>query len=189
METSKQPAQPKMGTEIGKEAGTFTVGLAKEGERSAVVLGAARLDVSLEHLLKAILCHNPGGDDNLFDVERPIGSFSAKTALAYRLGLIDPEMEHALQMVRKIRNSFAHSTDVATLANSPHKDRVEELAKAATKSSHWLGLNDQVEKLISNPTLAKFATAVTVMLIIIETIATLSEHSHPRVVASFSLNP
>jgi hypothetical protein len=56
---------------FSQELSDFVVGLAEEGERSAVVLGAVRLDVALERLLTQVTRHHPGGADNLFDPERP----------------------------------------------------------------------------------------------------------------------
>ena len=58
---------------ISSEISTFLTDLAQEGERSAVVLGAARLDVGLEKLLKGLMHHHPDGNDNLFDPDRPLG--------------------------------------------------------------------------------------------------------------------
>jgi hypothetical protein len=118
---------------LSQEVGDFVVGLAREGERAAVVLGAARLDVSLENLLKKLMHPHPGGSDNLFDSQRPLSSFSTKIALAYRLGVIDRSFEHALQMVRKIRNDFAHSIAVASLSAPPYKNQLNELIKDVKK--------------------------------------------------------
>ncbi len=50
--------------ERGGDLGKFVAGLAEEGERSAVVLGASRADSLLEELLKATMRRHPGGSDN-----------------------------------------------------------------------------------------------------------------------------
>jgi len=149
--------------ERGRDLGKFVAGLADEGERSAVVLGASRADLILDELLKATMRRHPGGSDNLFDVDRPLGSFSARIALAFRLGLIDEACEHALQMPRKIRNDFAHSTTRASLSESRHKSRVVELVREAKKCGTRY---EQFEPLFKKyePTLKAFCTAVTVVL-------------------------
>lgn len=104
--------------------------LASEGERSLVIGGAARIDVAVERLLKAVMSRAPRGkDDNLFHPDRPLGTFSAKINLAYRLGLLDDNIEHALQMVRKIRNDFAHATHDIRLLQPSHPDRVREIVE------------------------------------------------------------
>ena len=100
--------------EISLEVRTMIEGLMKEGERAAVVVGAARLELALEHLLKKVMQENPGGSDDLFDSDRNLGTFSAKIATAFRLGLIDLDIEHCLQLIRRIRNDFAHSIGTET---------------------------------------------------------------------------
>ena len=71
--------------ELVDETQALVLGLMKEGERAAVVVGAARLDLALEHMLKRVMRQHPGGQDNLFDPDRPLGTFSAKIGLAFRL--------------------------------------------------------------------------------------------------------
>ncbi len=83
------------------------------------------------------MSHHPGGQDNLFDPDRPLGTFSAKINLAYRLGLISDDIEHAMQMIRRIRNEFAHSVEKASLSDGSHKSRVVELARAMSKADSW----------------------------------------------------
>jgi hypothetical protein len=111
------------------ELGTFIEGLASESDRSAVIVGAARLDVGLERLLKKAMSHQPGGQDNLFDIDRPLGTFGAKILLAYRLGLIDRDTESILQMIRRMRNDFAHSLETASLSDGPARSRTAEIAR------------------------------------------------------------
>lgn len=106
------------------EARKIAIQLLKEGGRGAVLLGAARLDYALERLLKAVMHPHVGGDDNLFDPDRPLGTFSAKISLAYRLGLIEKPVENALQMIRKVRNDFAHSFGDTNLAEQTYQNRL-----------------------------------------------------------------
>jgi DNA-binding MltR family transcriptional regulator len=73
--------------------------------------------------------HCPGGNDDLFDPDRPLGTFSAKITLAYRLGLVDDRVEKCLQLIRKIRNGFAHATTQVSLAESAHRNRLSEITK------------------------------------------------------------
>jgi hypothetical protein len=163
-----------------QETTNFVVSLAKEGERAAVVLGAARLDVSLERLLKKLMRPHPRGSDNLFDPDRPVGSFSAKIALAYRLGVIDRNFEHALQMIRKIRNAFAHSINVASLGDPPHNGQLNELITEVRKDGdlfdnmvYSLGQAGLPEKLLN------FCAAVIVLLIGLEMLEAVSVQMQP----------
>lgn len=157
------------GQGVGEDAAVFVQGLAKESDRSAVILGAARLDVSLERLLKAVMSHHPGGNDNLFDGDRPLSTFSAKIAVAHRLRLIDNDVEHALQMVRKIRNDFAHSVEEATLSVTPNRDRAMELAKTVSKDRYYSERRDKLREIVGRKTLADFCAAMTVLIINLET--------------------
>jgi hypothetical protein len=105
--------------------------------RALVLVSAARLDTELEYALKAVLVRNPTGQDNLFDNDRSLGSFSAKIALAHRLGIVDDEFHSALQIIRKIRNDFAHAVDFMALSDPPHKDRIQELERWANRHPLW----------------------------------------------------
>jgi DNA-binding MltR family transcriptional regulator len=105
--------------------------------RALVLIAAARLDTELENTLKSVLVRNPNGQDNLFDPDRPLGSFSAKISLCHRLGIIDDEFHSALQVVRKIRNDFAHSVVFMALSDSPHKERIVELERWASLHPLW----------------------------------------------------
>lgn len=104
--------------------------LTDESERASVILAGARLDVDLERLLKHILHHHPGGTDPMFDGDRLLGTFSAKIAMAYRLGAISSDLEHALQLTRKIRNDFAHQLEGERLSTPRQKARLAELVRA-----------------------------------------------------------
>jgi len=117
----------KYSKDISPKISRFIVDLCKEGERSAVVLSAARVDIALEDAIKALLRPNPGGTDDLFEGDRPLSTFSAKISLAYRLSLIGNNLERALQLIRRIRNDFAHSHEKLTLATGPPAARLLEL--------------------------------------------------------------
>lgn len=76
-------------------------------DRGAAVILAALAEKSLEHLLRMAL--RPQGTNELFDFNRPLGAFSAKIQMAYALKLIGPIVKSDLNIIRAIRNQFAHS--------------------------------------------------------------------------------
>jgi hypothetical protein len=127
------PEQQKQ-IELLSDIFRLTKSLLDESERASVILAASRLDVDLERLLKHVLHHHPGGTDPLFESDRMLGTFSAKIALAYRLGLISAEFEHSLQMVRKIRNDFAHQLDSESLVSTRQKARLAEMVRTMERS-------------------------------------------------------
>lgn len=142
--------------------------LARESERSAVIIGAARLDAALEKLLRAVLRHNPGGADDLFDPDRPLGSVSAKIALAYRMRLIDDKFEHGLQMFRRIRNDFAHSIEDESLSSQRHRNRILEIVRDAEKSAEWQRSCKILSKQGLQEPLLSLAAALVLMVVTLE---------------------
>jgi hypothetical protein len=170
---------------IVKESYALMAKLLGESERAAVVLGAARLELALENALKRILSHNPGGDDNLFDIDRPLGTLAAKVALSYRLGLVDSSFEHSLQMLRRIRNDFAHSSGTETLENQPHRDRIREMVICAGKDTIWGTLRPRLDDAKKSPIVADFATVLAIMLARLELNHVFNEQVKIREVVSF----
>jgi hypothetical protein len=144
----------------------FLLSLAKESERSAVVLGVARLDNSLEKLLKSYMHYCIGENDNLFDSDKPLSFFSSKIALAYRLGLIDGDFEHALQMARRIRNEFAHAIEVSSLKDSPNRERLYELIRAVEKDIDYPHVRELFSQ-IENPLLLDFCSSIGLLIVTI----------------------
>lgn len=86
-------------------------------DRSCVIVAAAYIDELLEYLLKNFL-YSPSSekeDKDLFSGYGPLSSFSSKILLSYRLGLISNYEYKTLQIIRKIRNTFAHDISKESL--------------------------------------------------------------------------
>ncbi len=173
---------------VGDEAGKIAAQLQKEGGRGAVLLGAARLDLACERLLKGIMHSNPKGEDNLFDPDRALGTFSAKIALAYRLSLIDKDTEHALQMIRKVRNHFAHSFEDATLQHPAHVNRLRRPLVEAKKLRLWATLAKLYEgsTFASTPEVLDYILLVVCLVSYMETAAHLLSPSQEGVIVCLS---
>lgn len=77
-------------------------------DRTAAILGGVFLDEHLRLLLVAFLVDDPLVNE-LFEVERPLSSFSARIKMAYALGLISKRAYDDLEQIRWIRNAFAHT--------------------------------------------------------------------------------
>jgi DNA-binding MltR family transcriptional regulator len=100
--------------------------------------------------LKAVMPRAPRGkDDNQFHPDRPLGTFSAKINLAYRLGLLDDKIEHALQLIRKIRNDFAHATTEVGLSQPSHADRVHEIVKCVRHNPSYDQMHESLLTLVT----------------------------------------
>jgi len=119
------------------EAAELAGSLLGESERAAVILAASSIDVGLEKLLQHVLHPCAGGEDSLFDSDRALGTFSAKILIAHRLGLINGDFERAIQLLRRIRNDFAHQLGNETLASGRQQGRLQELRRLFRNSTMY----------------------------------------------------
>jgi hypothetical protein len=115
--------------------------------RLMIIIAGSRIDELVKSLLQSALIHEPGGNDSLFGHDRPLGSFSSRILLAYRLGLLNRDFESFLQTLRKLRNDAAHASEQMDLAQPPHLDRIIHLQTLASASPMWSG----IAKLDLNP--------------------------------------
>jgi mannitol operon repressor len=86
----------------------FLAEFQKESDRGGALVGAALLDARLERLLLSHLVKGKGSEELVSGGNAPLGSFSARINVCLALGLITPPEQHELNLVRKIRNEFAH---------------------------------------------------------------------------------
>jgi len=89
-----------------------------ETDRGAALVGAALIDDRLERLLKSHFISCKQANELLCSSTAPLGSFSARTKVAYCLGLIT-ELEHnECNLIRRIRNEFAHKVHGLTFKDN-----------------------------------------------------------------------
>jgi hypothetical protein len=164
----------------------------QERGRGAVLVGVARVDASLECLLKAVLLPSPSGRDALFQPDRPLGSFGAKISLAHRLGLIDRPVERALQTLRQVRNTFAHSSESAALSDPPHACALAEAYREAQANPLWLPLQQALDNARGtgdqplDPALRDYILLITILVAFLEATALQLRPFQPPVVMRFS---
>ena len=82
----------------------------QETDRAAAVLGAAYLDQALEHLLRKRLLGGNKLKGELLGTDKPLGSFSARIKVAFAIGSLHKAAYDDLEIIRRIRNEFAHQT-------------------------------------------------------------------------------
>lgn len=80
-----------------------------ESPRGRVLVAASFLDNLLHETLRSFLIEGKPQDQLLSGFNAPIGSFSAKIALAAALGLISDSERDECDLIRRIRNKFAHA--------------------------------------------------------------------------------
>src|SRR5258706_9738148 len=129
-----------------------------EPDLSCVLVGASFLDESLASLLtKAFIKSDlvPG----VLDSNRgPLGSFSARTDMAYLMGLIPKGLYRNLRLVGEIRNLFAHA-HFERVFDSPE---VAEKCRALTMP-RFSGNSDVPSLFRSDHPRTRFTLVVTMM--------------------------
>jgi DNA-binding MltR family transcriptional regulator len=93
-------------------AKSFRSALTKESDRGCALFAAAYLDKALSDLLYVSLVEDKSIEKDLFDGSAPLGTFSARIKIAYYLGLISVSCRRDLDLVRTIRNDFAHNAEI-----------------------------------------------------------------------------
>lgn len=133
----------------------------KETDRGAVILVASLLDIQLESMLRMFLVPDTSRTDDLFEgAMAPLSNFSSKILMAYRLGLISNKFARDLNLIRRIRNEFAHNIHGCSFDHSSVKSRVYELAK----SSDIIAKNPNVRADMPEGTRGDFLICVSWML-------------------------
>lgn len=140
----------------------------RESDRAAVILGAAKLDLAIRELLVKKFRPNPSGQDELFDTDKPISSFSARINVAYRLGLIDKQLANSLHLIRRIRNDFAHEAIGANLGAGSHRDRVKVLCAPFLKKKHFEALVSKTSSSRLSHASRYFRTVLTIIVVRLE---------------------
>ncbi|HLP67648.1 MAG TPA: hypothetical protein VK181_09010 [Rhizobium sp.] len=126
-EVSETPPLPVEMQELQKYLDEANKENAHGTERGTVLVWASILDEMLTKLLKSFLIPlDKGKLDEIFEPDGPLSTFSAKTKIAFAVGLITKEEADCLNSVRKIRNDFAHKIG-ETLTQPPHVDRCRTL--------------------------------------------------------------
>ncbi|GAB5506094.1 MAG: hypothetical protein Rhirs2KO_12570 [Rhizobiaceae bacterium] len=79
-------------------------------DRSAAIISSTHLEDNLRRLIRDKFVKLSDSEDNeLFAGDRLLGSFSAKIKFAHALGVIGPETKKDLDVIRHVRNVFAHA--------------------------------------------------------------------------------
>lgn len=172
---------------VAQAAQQIALQMLEERGRGAVLVGVARVDAALEHLLQAVMAPATNKKDGLFLPDRPLGSLGAKVALAIRLGLIDPPIERALNALRKLRNDFAHSTETASLDDPAHRARLQEVYEDARANPLWGILNPLLANHVpKDPSLRDYILLITILVAFLEATAQQLRPYQPPVVMGFS---
>ena len=86
--------------------------LAKETHRGCALTASSWLELTLKNLIESKFVNEDIKKDSIFSAHAPLSTFSGNIKVAYCFGFIDEIEYRTLDVVRKIRNKFAHSHDL-----------------------------------------------------------------------------
>jgi mannitol operon repressor len=86
----------------------FLAEFQKETDRGAALVGAALIDTRLESLLRSHLLQSKATEELLEGGNAPLGTFSSRIRMSYALGLITELEFKECEIIRRVRNDFAH---------------------------------------------------------------------------------
>jgi len=105
--------------------------LEERNVRPLIIVGASKVDQLLFEILASYLLPKLAKDkdsDELLEGDKPLSTFSARTKMCYRLGLIDKTLYTAIEKLRALRNPSAHSI-AFDHGKSPIRDHLADLRK------------------------------------------------------------
>lgn len=95
-----------------------------ETDRSCALIIAANLENRLKDLLTDFfISMSPTALKEIFEGTNPLSTFSSRITIAFSLGLLSEQEYHDLNLIRRIRNSFAHEEHGWSFSTQIVKDR------------------------------------------------------------------
>lgn len=164
MSKSKESELPSTGKIQRDRASKLFETLSKESDRGLVLVSAAYLDETLEDLLRSVFSIRRTKSKSLinplFDGYGPLGTFSAKTRIAHSLDLISKWMYSDIEIVRRMRNVFAHGIDSVSF-DDPEISKLTERLKGADHAvrQKYKGADHGVKSTIKNKEKVKRKTS------------------------------
>lgn len=109
--SSAAMAKKKTSWDLDIEAmwATFEKSIKGETLRGMVLVHGALIEDAITRLLRAYLVPGPSTKEMFSDFRAVAGSWSNKTQIAFAVGLITQDEAWATDLLRAIRNDFAHS--------------------------------------------------------------------------------
>jgi len=81
---------------------------ASNSDRAAVIVASAFLEDHLTRVLQARMHENEKISREMFRASGPLGNFGTKIDLGFMIGVYGEKVRRELQIVKEIRNEFAH---------------------------------------------------------------------------------
>lgn len=146
-------AKPELSSEFKKLA-QFYDAFQGESDRGAALSAAAMLEDKLGEILTTFLVDGDQTKELLNGFNAPLGTLSARITAASTMGLIGSDEYKEMQLVRRIRNKFAHNWQGMTFEDQAVIDLCNNLP--------WRGPAEHEEKA---DTRGRFVAAVALLLL------------------------
>ena len=101
-----------------KDFTAFLTEFQSETDRGAALVAAALLDQKVSDTLRAFMVKSKVANELLDGNNAPLGTFAARIKIAFSLALIDAGELHECDIIRKVRNEFAHRVHGTTFADT-----------------------------------------------------------------------
>ena len=129
------PSWIKLSEELKRDTAHIDAATSLESDRGVALTMAAFFDLTLAKLLRARFASakQPQLIEPLFGAFGPLSTFSAKIRISYAIDLLQEWMALDLNLVRQIRNEFAHSLEPKTFSD-PTIDKLVNRMKGYEKA-------------------------------------------------------
>jgi hypothetical protein len=114
----------------------FRSALSKETDRGCALFASSYLEKALSDLIYCALAFDKNIEKDLFSGTTPLATFSSRIKIAYYLGKISKVEKRDLELIRKIRNEFAHSADPIDFETHKIKSQCSELSFSYHDKNH-----------------------------------------------------
>ncbi|WP_324026552.1 hypothetical protein QSV08_03280 [Maribacter sp. BPC-D8] len=102
-------------SELVKEFEDYKSQILNESDRGLILIIAAYIEDVLKEVLEIKLIGGQKHKRELFNFNGPLGTFSSKIMMSFSIGLINSEEQFEINTIRKIRNEFAHTSNIIDL--------------------------------------------------------------------------
>lgn len=110
---------------------SFLASANNESDRGVALSIAEFLSFSLSDLLKSYLVDAPSSRALLDGFSAPLGDFSSRSKAAHAVGLLTDVQYSDLEIIRKIRNDFAHTWNEVSFSDQRIASLVSRLTPSA----------------------------------------------------------
>lgn len=116
----------------------FAASLADESDRARVIVVASWIEEFLKvRLMNEFSKGNADARGSLFSKNGPFSTFSGKINASFCAGWIDGDVYHDIEVIRKLRNAFAHDCGAISLDDEPHRNLLQSLKVPHRQFYDW----------------------------------------------------